>query len=107
MVMYDEPFTGLDPISMGVIVKLIRDLNDAFHMTSVVVTHDVKEACSIADYIYLIGRGQVIAEGTPEQMRDSPLEPVKQFMQGLTDGPVAYHYPAKELVADLLENGSR
>ncbi|BAU47229.1 ABC transporter ATP-binding protein [Sulfurifustis variabilis] len=102
MVMYDEPFTGLDPISMGVIVKLIRDLNDAFGMTSVVVTHDVEEACSIADYIYLIGRGHVIAEGTPEQMRNSPLEPVKQFMQGLTDGPVAYHYPARDLVDDLL-----
>lgn len=102
MVMYDEPFTGLDPISMGVIVKLIRELNDALSMTSVVVTHDVAEACNIADYIYLVGDGKVIAEGTSEQMQQSNSEQVRQFMNGLPDGPVPYHYPAADYVDELI-----
>ncbi len=101
MVMYDEPFTGLDPISMAVIVKLIRELNDALGMTSIVVTHDVAEACSIADYIYLLGDGRVIAEGTPADMRKTTAPEVRQFMAGLPDGPVAFHYPAPEYVSDL------
>lgn len=105
MVMYDEPFTGLDPISMGVIVKLIRELNDALDMTSVVVTHDVAEACTIADYVYLVGDGKVIAEGTPEQMQQSRSEQVRQFMNGLPDGPVPYHYPAAGYVDDLISDG--
>ena len=103
MVMYDEPFTGLDPISMGVIVKLIRQLNDALGMTSIVVTHDVAEACTIADYIYLVGEGRVIAQGTPAEMRASQLPSVQQFMQGEPDGPVPYHYPAADYAADLFE----
>lgn len=102
MVMYDEPFAGLDPISMGVIVKLIRELNDALSMTSIVVTHDVDEACSIADYVYLVGGHRVIAEGTPSEIRASAAPEVHQFMSGLPDGPVAYHYPAPDYAQDLL-----
>ena len=107
LIMYDEPFTGLDPISMGVIVKLIRELNDALGMTSIVVTHDVAEACTIADYIYLVGEGRVIAQGTPEDMRASTLPQVQQFMQGAPDGPVPYHYPGGDYATDLLEGVER
>lgn len=104
MVMYDEPFTGLDPISMGVIVKLIREINDALGMTSVVVTHDVHEARTIADYIYLVGEQKVIAEGSPKQLERSTSPQVRQFMAGLPDGPVPYHYPApKSYIDDLLQ----
>ena len=102
LVMYDEPFTGLDPISMGVAIKLIKQLNDALGTTSVVVTHDVKEGASIADYIYLLGAGNVVGHGTPEQMINSDNEQVHQFMNGLPDGPVAFHYPAKDIQDDLL-----
>jgi len=102
MVMYDEPFTGLDPISKGVIVKLIRELNDALGMTSVVVSHDVAEACDIADYVYLVGDGRVIAQGTPEAMARSESSQVRQFMNGLPDGPVPFHYPAPGYADDLL-----
>jgi len=101
MVMYDEPFTGLDPISMGVIVKLIRELNDALSMTSIIVTHDVAEACTIADYIYLLGNGRVVAEGTPQDIQKTESPEVRQFMAGLPDGPVAFHYPAAEYISDL------
>jgi len=101
MVMYDEPFVGLDPVSMGVIVKLIRELNDALGLTSVVVTHDVHEGCSIADYVYLLGGGGVKGHGTPEQMINSDSPEIRQFMQGLPDGPVAYHYPAEPYLEDL------
>lgn len=101
MIMYDEPFVGLDPISMGVIVKLIRELNDALGLTSIVVTHDVHEACAIADYIYLLGDGVVSGHGTTEQMLDSEQPEVRQFMQGLPDGPVRYHYPADDYLDDL------
>ena len=103
MVLYDEPFTGLDPISMGVIVQLIRNLNTALGMTSVIVTHDVAEACSISDYMYLIGGGKVLAQGTPEEMQRSEAAAVRQFMGGLPDGPVPYHYPARPYADDLLE----
>ncbi|PWV61802.1 ATP-binding cassette domain-containing protein [Plasticicumulans acidivorans] len=105
LMMYDEPFTGQDPISMGVLVKLIRTLNDALGMTSVVVSHDVAEACSIADYVYLISGGKVVAHGTPAELgrADSPW--VDQFMHGLADGPVPFHYPARDYAADLLEDG--
>ncbi len=106
MVMYDEPFTGLDPISMGVIVKLIRELNDALGMTSIVVTHDVSDACSIADYIYLIGDGSILAQGTPEEMQKTNSIQVRQFMDGLPDGPVPYHYPAADYIDDLLQGKS-
>lgn len=101
MVMYDEPFAGLDPVSMGVALKLIRELNDALNLTSVVVTHDVKEGCSIADYVYLLGNGTVTGHGTPGQMLNIDNPEVRQFMQGLPDGPVKYHYPADDYLSDL------
>lgn len=102
LVMYDEPFTGLDPISMGVIVKLIREVNDTLGMTSLVVTHDVREACTIADYMYLLGDGKVIGEGTPDEMLESDVPDVRQFMNGLPDGPVRYHYPAPDSAEDFM-----
>ena len=102
LVMYDEPFTGLDPISMGVAVKLIKELNEALGTTSVVVTHDVPEGAGIADYIYLLGNGNVVGHGSPEEMMNSDNEQVKQFMNGLPDGPVAFHYPAEPIGDDLL-----
>ncbi|MCP5419226.1 MAG: ATP-binding cassette domain-containing protein [Gammaproteobacteria bacterium] len=102
LIMYDEPFAGQDPISMGVLVKLIRTLNDALGMTSIVVSHDVQEAASIADYIYLIADGRVMEQGTPETLGQAPSAWARQFMQALPDGPVAFHYPAPDYAADLL-----
>lgn len=102
MVMYDEPFTGQDPISMGVIVQLIRLLNDALGLTSVIVSHDVHEVAAIADYIYVLSEGKVVEYGTPEELRHSNSEWVQQFMQGLPDGPVPFHYPARDYGEDLL-----
>lgn len=102
LIMYDEPFTGLDPISMGVVVKLIRDLNDLLGMTSVVVTHDVAEGCSIADYVYILGKENLIGAGTVDQLNRSDDPQIRQFMDGLPDGPVAYHYPAPPLDHDLM-----
>ena len=102
LIMYDEPLTGLDPISKGVIAKLIRELNDALGTTSIVVTHNVGEACGIADYMYLIGDGVVVGAGTPDEMLNSSDPMVHQFMGGLPDGPVAFHYPADPFERDLL-----
>jgi len=101
MVMYDEPFTGQDPISMGVLVKLIRQLNDAARLTSILVSHDVEETCAIADLVYVISGGRVIESGPPQQLRDSGSEWTRQFMHGLPDGPVPFHYPAPALEQDL------
>ncbi len=103
IVMYDEPFTGLDPISKGIIVKLIRELNDALNMTSIVVTHDVAEGCSIADHAYLLGGGCVVGYGTPAQLMASERTEIHQFMAGLPDGPVPFHYPAQTYERDLLD----
>lgn len=102
MIMYDEPFTGQDPISMGVIVQLIRLLNDALGLTSIVVSHDVHEVSAIADCIYVLSEGRVVEYGTPEELRQSQSEWVRQFMQGLPDGPVPFHYPARDYGEDLL-----
>ncbi|MEF9996019.1 MAG: ABC transporter ATP-binding protein [Burkholderiaceae bacterium] len=101
LIMYDEPFAGLDPISLGVTANLIRRLNDALHATSIIVTHDVTETFLIADYIYVISSGRVAAEGTPAQLRDSTDPFVRQFIDGAPDGPVAFHYPAPPLAQDL------
>lgn len=101
LVMYDEPFVGLDPISMGVIVKLIRELNDALGLSSIVVTHDVQEGLSIADYVYILGNQNVLGHGTADQILKSEDPMVKQFIQGLPDGPVPYQYPAEEYLEDL------
>jgi len=101
MILYDEPFTGQDPISMGVLVQLIRGLNDASHMTSLVVSHDVRETASIADQVYVISQGRVMAEGSPEQVLASESDWVRQFLRGLPDGPVHFHYPASALAQDF------
>lgn len=102
MIMYDEPFTGQDPISMGVLVELIRSLNDASRLSSIIVSHDVQETAAIADLIYVISNGKVIESGRPDAMLNSESAWTRQFMQGLADGPVPFHYPAAELADDLL-----
>ncbi|VAW61031.1 Phospholipid ABC transporter ATP-binding protein MlaF [hydrothermal vent metagenome] len=105
MIMFDEPFTGQDPISMGVLVKLIHDMNHAMGMTSVVVSHDVDETASISDFIYVISEGKVVESGTPIEIKHSGSEWVKQFMGGLADGPVPFHFAAEPLMDDLLKGG--
>lgn len=107
MIMYDEPFTGQDPISKGVLVHLIKSLNETLGLTSIIVSHDVHETAMIADYIYVISQGKVIGEGTPEEIQNSPSEWVQQFMVGSADGPVHFHYPAKDFPDDLLSTGKR
>ncbi|PVZ71917.1 ATP-binding cassette domain-containing protein [Pelagibaculum spongiae] len=102
LIMYDEPFVGQDPISMGVLVTLIKRLNDALQLTSVIVSHDVPEVASIADYIYLVANGKVIGQGTPEELKYNDAPRVKQFMTGLPDGPVPFHFPAEDFAKDLL-----
>lgn len=101
LVLYDEPFAGLDPISLSVVGQLIRKLNDALGMTSILVTHDVQESLKIVDYIYFISEGRVVAEGTPETIRASTDPFVRQFVDGEIDGPVRFHYPAPPLAAQL------
>ena len=101
--MYDEPFAGLDPISMAVICDLIRTLNDALGATSIIVTHDVEEAFSFADYIYFIADGIVAAEGTPKELSKSKLPFVHQFVHGEKDGPVPFHYNAPSYKKDIYE----
>jgi phospholipid/cholesterol/gamma-HCH transport system ATP-binding protein len=102
MIMYDEPFTGQDPISMGVLVKLIRQLNDALGLTSIVVSHDVEETVAISDYVYLLSGGKVVAHGTPEHLGGDKSEWARQFLEGLPDGPVPFHYPAEDFSRDLM-----
>lgn len=97
LIMYDEPFAGQDPISMGVLVKLIKALNDALKLTSVVVTHDVSEVLTIADYIYIMAEKKIIGSGTPAEIKNSESPLVQQFLQGLADGPVPFHYPAGDI----------
>jgi phospholipid/cholesterol/gamma-HCH transport system ATP-binding protein len=102
VIYYDEPFVGLDPISMGVVVRLIRRMNDALGLTSVVVTHDVEEVSSIADRTYLLSEGKVVASGTPEDLQTNCSAVVMQFMNGMADGPVPFHYPAPDYGEQLL-----
>jgi phospholipid/cholesterol/gamma-HCH transport system ATP-binding protein len=102
ILIYDEPFVGLDPISMGVICRLIKQMNDALGITSIVVSHDVQELSSIAHDSFLLSGGKVVAAGTPEELNRSDLPEVKQFMGGLDDGPVPFHYPAPDYESDLL-----
>jgi phospholipid/cholesterol/gamma-HCH transport system ATP-binding protein len=101
LIMYDEPFTGLDPISTGVIANLIRRLNDALGATSIVVTHDVEESFNIADYVYFVSTGVIVTHGTPESLRGSQEPFIHQFIHGDTDGPVPFHYPAPAYARDL------
>ena len=103
LIMFDEPFTGQDPISMGVILSLIKRLNEALNLTSIVVSHDVEEVLSIADYAYIIADQKVIAEGTSEQLLQSQDPRVVQFLKGESDGPVRFKYPAQDYVKELFE----
>lgn len=102
MIMYDEPFSGQDPISMGVLVQLIRLLNDALGLTSIVVSHDVQETSAIADHIYLISEGKVIQSGTPRELADHGSAWTQQFMRAMADGPVPFHFPGPDYRTDLL-----
>lgn len=101
LIMYDEPFTGLDPISKGVTANLIRTLNDALGSTSIVVSHDVQESLAIADYVYFLSQGKIVAHGTPAEMESSSDPFVKQFVHAEADGPVPFHYPGRSLAEDL------
>jgi phospholipid/cholesterol/gamma-HCH transport system ATP-binding protein len=102
LILYDEPFAGQDPISMGVIVKLIRSLSDALGLTSVVVSHDVPEVMSIADYIYVVAEKKIIGHGSPEQIRQHSSPLVQQFIKGEADGAVPFHYPAPKYSSELI-----
>ncbi|GMR17451.1 MAG: phospholipid ABC transporter ATP-binding protein MlaF [Gammaproteobacteria bacterium] len=101
LIIYDEPFAGLDPISMGVIVRLIRQTNDALGITSIVVTHDVAQTEALADLCYLLSAGRVIARGTPRELQRDSAATVRQFMQGLADGPVPFHFPGPDYSRQL------
>lgn len=103
LMMYDEPFTGQDPISMGVLVRLIKRMNELLHTTTIVVSHDVKETCEIADYVYLLAGGRVVGEGTPSDLLQSTQPDVRQFMRGEADGAVPFHYPARPYTEELLD----
>jgi len=104
MIMYDEPFTGQDPISMGVLIKLIRSLNDAAHISSILVSHDVKETLQIADMVYVLSDGKIVDSGTPQELAHAKHEWTDQFVHGLPDGPVPFHYPAADLDEDVLRS---
>jgi phospholipid/cholesterol/gamma-HCH transport system ATP-binding protein len=101
MLIYDEPFVGLDPISLGVIQRLIKHMNEALGITSIVVSHDVQELAAIADDSYLLSAGRIAASGTPAQLRASDSAAVRQFMTGAAEGPVAFHYPAPDYATEL------
>ncbi len=102
ILIYDEPFVGLDPISMGVIVRLVRQMNDALGISSVLVSHDVQEIATVADCSYLISDGKVAASGSPDELSKTTSDVVKQFMHGMADGPVAFHYAAPDYTEQLL-----
>jgi len=101
LVMYDEPFAGLDPISLGVTGNLIRRLTDTLGLTSLLVTHDVQESLKIVDYVYFVSEGVIVAEGTADDIRASDLPYVHQFVHGEAEGPVSFHYPAPAYMDDL------
>lgn len=101
LIMYDEPFTGQDPISMGVLIRLLREMNSKPDITSVVVSHDVAEVLSIADYVYIVSDAKVVAQGTPDEVRNSDSDWVQQFVNGQADGPAQFHYPGPSLEDDL------
>ncbi|ROU01956.1 ATP-binding cassette domain-containing protein [Marinobacter sp. R17] len=107
LIMYDEPFTGQDPIAKGVLVEMISKLNRSMGLTSVLVSHDVPESLSICDYACIVSNGQVIGAGTPEELQDNPSERVQQFLQGKPDGPVPFHYPAEPIAEDLAGGAQR
>jgi phospholipid/cholesterol/gamma-HCH transport system ATP-binding protein len=102
ILIYDEPFVGLDPISMGVIVRLIRRLNDTLGISSIVVSHDIKEIAVVSDKSFLISDGSAVASGSPAELQQNNSEMVRQFMHGLPDGPVAFHYEAPDYSQQIL-----
>jgi len=102
MIMYDEPFTGQDPITVGIIMQLIRKLNDNLGLTSIIVSHDVREVSEISDYIYMISNGKVIEHGAPKLLGQSESSWVQQFLNGLPDGPAPFHYPAPDYLNDIM-----
>ena len=102
ILIYDEPFVGLDPISMGVIVRLVRRMNDALGISSIIVSHDVQEISTVADCSYLISNGKVAASGSPDELNRASSDLVRQFMHGMADGPVAFHYDAPDYEEQLL-----
>jgi phospholipid/cholesterol/gamma-HCH transport system ATP-binding protein len=106
LMLYDEPFTGLDPISLGVIARLIRRLNDSLGQTSIVVSHDVEECFDIVDYVYMMSAGRIVAQGTPAELRRSVHPFVHQFVHGEPDGPIPFHFPAPGYEADLGAGGA-
>jgi len=101
LIMYDEPFAGLDPISLGLTANLIRTLGEALGAASIIVTHDVEESLQVVDYVYFLAEGKIVAQGTPDEIRASEMPYVKQFVSGAPDGPVRFHYPAPDYAADL------
>ena len=109
LIMYDEPFAGLDPISLSIVGELIRKLNDALGASSIVVTHDVQESLKIVDYVYFVSEGKIVAEGTADEMKNSAVPYVHQFVWGEADGPVPFQYPAppygEELMASAVRRG--
>ena len=107
ILIYDEPFVGLDPISLGVILRLIKQMNTALGITSIVVSHDVQELSSIADDSYLLEAGRVAATGTPKELLESQMPAVHQFMTGGAEGPVRFHYPASDYTTELLASEAR
>ncbi|MBZ0329068.1 ABC transporter ATP-binding protein [Halomonas sp. ANAO-440] len=107
LILYDEPFVGQDPISKGVLVQLIKRLNDALGLTAVVVSHDIQETLSIADYVYVISDGRVMAQGTPDSLDVDEDPRVSQFVHGEPDGPVPFHYPATDFFSDILNGEGR
>ncbi len=107
LIMYDEPFAGLDPISLSIVGVLIRKLNDALGATSIVVTHDVQESLKIVDYVYFVSDGKIVAEGTAPEMKSSAAPYVHQFVWGEADGPVPFHYPASPYADEILEQAPR
>jgi len=106
LIMYDEPFAGLDPVSMGVIGQLILRLNEALGATSIIVTHDVAEALGLVDYVYFMSEGVIVTAGTPDELRASDKPFVRQFVHGETEGPMAFHYPAEDYASDLRARAS-
>lgn len=107
LIMYDEPLSGQDPITMGVLLKLIRTLNDALSLTTIIVSHDVQEILGIADYAYVMSDGRLIGQGTSVAIAQDESPKLKQFINGLPDGPVPFHYPAPAIAVDLIGRGSR
>ncbi len=106
LIMFDEPFVGQDPITMGVLVKLIDELNHSLGVTCIVVSHDVPEVLSIADYAYIVAERKVIAQGTPQALQENKDARVRQFIDGIADGPVPFRFPAGDYLADLIGSGS-